>query len=476
MATDKVIMWFRSDLRLTDNPALTAASQRGTVLPVYIHDDESPGRVNIGAASRCWLHHSLLSLDTSLEHCLSLYKEDAIDCILRLIEVHDIQAVYWNRCYEPWRTEQDTELKATLKNRGVEVHSYNASLLWEPWVNLKSDGTPYRVFTPFYRKGCLGSVPPREPIPTPENLHVLKSKDSLSIASLELLPTIPWDRSMTALWKIGEYAANHRLQSFIENSVCDYKTQRDFPAREGISKLSTHLHFGEISPNQVWYAVKQLETNDGTDCFLSELGWREFSYSLLYHNPKLPWQNIQIKFDKFPWRDNPEHLRAWQQGLTGVPIVDAGMRELWSTGFMHNRVRMITASYLVKNLMIDWRLGERWFWDCLIDADLASNSASWQWVAGCGADAAPYFRIFNPVIQGEKFDPQGEYIKRWVPELNRLPVKQLFSPWKANSEVLKKAGITLGIDYPRPLVDLKASREQALEAFQQLKPIDANLR
>lgn len=472
MANKKVIMWFRQDLRLADNPALTAACQHGEVVPIYILDDANAGEHKMGGASRWWLHHSLASLNNSLANHLNLFKGDPKPLLTQLIDAYDIEAVYWNRCYEPWRIQRDTKLKQYLTEMGIEVHSSNGSLLWEPWENLKADGNPYRVFTPFYRRGCLESVPPSDPIPKPVESTFVKHPKSEPLSSLGLLPTIPWDKTMNAFWQIGEEAAHQRLADFLQQRVFDYKSDRDYPAVEGISRLSPHLHFGELSPHQIWSAVKTLKANEGTACFLSELGWREFSYSLLYHNPELSWKNVQPKFDAFPWRESSERLLAWQRGQTGVPIVDAGMRELWATGFMHNRVRMIAASFLVKNLMIDWRLGERWFWDCLVDADMASNSASWQWVAGCGADAAPYFRIFNPVTQAKKFDPDGDYIKQWVPELSNLAAKDLYAPWGAKPEKLHAAGIRLGIDYPRPLVDLKVSRSQALEAFQSLKGSD----
>lgn len=460
----RVIHWFRQDLRLHDNPALHAASS-DTILPIYILDTKNPGSHAMGDASKLWLHHSLDALNKSLKGNLSFYMGDPEEILQDLIKRHGIEGIYWNRCYEPWAIERDTKIKKSL---GVEVHSFNGSLLWEPWDVLKADKTPYKVFTPFYRKGCLNAPAPRPPLDTPE-LALVKDP-SLSLEELNLLPTKPWGKTLTDHWEIGEAGAQKRLDAFLENGIENYKKGRDFPALESVSRLSPHLHFGEISPNHVWHeTLKNREPDRNMDHFLSELGWREFSYNLLYHFPTLPTKNLQVKFDAFPWRKDEGALARWQKGLTGYPIVDAGMRELWETGYMHNRVRMIVGSFLVKNLLLHWHEGERWFWDCLVDADLANNSAGWQWIAGCGADAAPYFRVFNPVTQGQKFDPEGVYIRRFVPELKDLPDEYLFEPWAAPHEVLTTAGVVLGDTYPTPIVDLKPSRERALAAFQSLK-------
>jgi deoxyribodipyrimidine photo-lyase len=357
----------------------------------------------------------------------------------------------------------------------LAVHSHNGALLWEPWQVRKSDGTPYQVFTPYYRRGCLGSTPPRAPLPAPASLtlHWSAAAGQAGIDALALLPQIPWDGTMKATWHIGEAAALQRLQAFMAQGLAGYKEGRNFPQRPNVSRLSPHLHFGEVSPHQVWQAAQRAGLEQGVeedlDCFQSELGWREFSHALLYDHPDLSETPLQRRFAHFPWQDDPALLRAWQRGMTGYPLVDAGMRELWQTGYMHNRVRMVVGSFLVKNLLTHWRHGEDWFWDCLVDADLAANSASWQWIAGCGADAAPYFRVFNPVTQSERFDPQGAYIRRYVPELAALPDKYLHDPASAPSQVLAAAGVTLGLHYPHPVVDLKASRERALAAFKQLQ-------
>ena len=470
MKKGTAIHWFRQDLRLSDNPALDSAAQYETLIPIYILDEVNSGEFKMGAASKWWLHQSLTKLNESLDGKLLVYQGNPHEILNKLIEEQEVSYVTWNRCYEPWRVDRDKEIKRNFEDKNVDVESFSASLLWEPWTISKDDGTPYRVFTPFYKKGCLNSEEPRLPAGKVD-LSNLYSEDlsSGSITDLNLLPTIKWYKSFEEEWNPGEIGAEQNLNSFLDSGLLNYKEGRNFPSQEFVSRLSPHLHFGEISPNEVWYRAKTKEGISGIEKslahFHSELGWREFSYYLLYHFPDLPNKNFQEKFDIFPWQENEEFLALWQKGNTGYPIVDAGMRELWQTGYMHNRLRMIVGSFLVKNLLIDWRFGERWFWDCLVDADLASNSASWQWVAGSGADAAPYFRIFNPITQGLKFDPEGEYTKKYVPELRNLPNKYLFSPWEAPENILADAGIELGKIYPKPMVDLKLSRETALEAF-----------
>jgi len=470
MKKGTAIHWFRQDLRLSDNPALDSAAQYETLIPIYILDEVNSGEFKMGAASKWWLHQSLTKLNESLDGKLLVYQGNPHEILNKLIEEQEVSYVTWNRCYELWRIDRDKEIKRNFEDKNVAVESFSASLLWEPWTISKDDGTPYRVFTPFYKKGCLNSEEPRLPAGKVD-LSNLYSEDlsSGSITDLNLLPTIKWYKSFEEEWNPGEIGAEQNLNSFLDSGLLNYKEGRNFPSQEFVSRLSPHLHFGEISPNEVWYRAKTKEGISGIEKslahFHSELGWREFSYYLLYHFPDLPNKNFQEKFDIFPWQENEEFLALWQKGNTGYPIVDAGMRELWQTGYMHNRLRMIVGSFLVKNLLIDWRFGERWFWDCLVDADLASNSASWQWVAGSGADAAPYFRIFNPITQGLKFDPEGEYTKKYVPELRDLPNKYLFSPWEAPENILADAGIELGKNYPKPMVDLKLSRETALEAF-----------
>lgn len=415
----------------------------------------------------------MASLNIDLDNKLHALKGSAIDTIVSLVQKNNVKNVVWNRCYEPWQIKRDTQIKQVLTDAGVKVQSFNSSLLWEPWEVLKKDETPYKVFTPYYRRGCLSKASPRMPIATPKLELTYISELDQGIDSLNLMPNIKWYSHIENMWPPGETGAAQHLSEFLPKGAKEYKDKRDFPDLGATSKLSPYLHFGEISPNQIWYAgINALNGNTddaGLDCYLSELGWREFSYYLLYHFPHIPQQNFSPKFEQFPWRNDNDSLLAWQQGQTGIPIVDAGMRELWQTGTMHNRVRMVVASFLVKNLLIHWGQGERWFWDCLLDADLAANCASWQWVAGTGADAAPYFRIFNPVTQGQRFDSKGDYVKRYCPELSKMPDKFIHNPWDAPQNILDYAGIKLGVDYPKPIVDLKASRQRALDALAQSK-------
>jgi deoxyribodipyrimidine photo-lyase len=458
------IVWFRQDLRMDDNPALAAACSEGQVIAIYILDDANAGQWKMGGASRTWLHHALSDLNQSLGGMLNIFSGDP-QAIFKQLNPNKI---FWNRCYEPWRIDRDTILKEDF-----QVESYNGSVLWEPWEVLKKDGTPYKVFTPFYQKGCMNSPLPRAPLDRAEG-DFLKI-DSLSIAELKLLDH--WSGSVSSHWDISENGAHVALSDFLENGFSNYKEGRDFPNLEAISKISAYLHFGQLSPQQVWSEVRRYSNVHHMENvalhFLRQIAWREFSYSQLFHNPDLPTQNLRSKFDDFAWQSDEEKLMKWKTGQTGFPLIDAGMRELWQTGFMHNRVRMLTASFLVKNLMIDWRLGAAHFWDCLFDADLANNSASWQWVAGCGTDCAPYFRIFNPVTQGEKFDSKGDYVRKFVPELSNLPHKYIHSPWLAPQDILNHSGVILGQTYPRAMVDLKVSREAALSAFRSINsPID----
>lgn len=471
MAAELNIFWFRQDLRLADNPALTAAVGAGAVLPVYILDDESAGQWALGGASRWWLHESLTALDRSLDGRLVVLRGPAAQSIKALVRETGARGVYWNRCYEPWRLRRDQNLERDLTAAGCRAASSNGSLLWEPWQVLKADGRPYKVFTPYYRNGCLKEPEPRKPLPVPDlELAPRPAAPTLTISDLDLVSPLDWPEKLAPHWRIGEQGAQEQLARFMATGLTGYRQHRDFPARPHVSRLSPRLHFGEISPHQIWHAAGGgAAPDEDRTHFCTELGWREFSYYLLYHFPTMPSENLQARFDRFPWQWESPALAAWQRGQTGIPMVDAGLRELWQTGFMHNRVRMLTASFLVKNLLLDWRLGAQWFWDCLVDADLASNSAGWQWVAGSGADAAPYFRIFNPVTQGRKFDAAGEYVRRYVPELADLPDKYVHCPWEAPAEILAEAGVKLGRDYPTPIVSLKTSRERALEALATLK-------
>lgn len=468
------IVWFRRDLRIKDNPALVAACKTGAVVPVYIYQENAFGDERVlGSASKWWLHQSLHSLKRALGSHLQIFEGDPKTIIPQLMATFKAKAIYWNRCYEPNQIECDQTIKNSLKENGLMAYSMNGSLLWEPMKIAKKDGTPYRVFTPYYKNGCLLSAnSPRFPLPSPDIQYANVVNNGCKLADLNLLDKHQWVTKLHEQWQPGEEGAAAHLNHFIEQCARTYCSLRDIPSVSGTSRLSPHLHFGELSPNQVWYAIKSKfgDTEDKSIAtFLSELGWREFSYYLLYHFPTLPKHNFNSTFDKFPWRNDIDAFNAWKTGQTGIPIVDAGMRELWQTGYMHNRVRMVVASFLVKNLLIDWRYGEQWFWDCLVDADLASNSASWQWVAGSGADAAPYFRIFNPLLQGEKFDKNGIYVRKYCPELANLPDKYIHKPWDAPKLITDQAGVYLDDNYPKPIVDLKASRLRALDAYKLLK-------
>lgn len=462
------ILWFRQDLRLSDNPALFAAIKRGPVLPVYILDDEAPGHWKSGGASRWWLHHSLAALDADLRKHgsrLILRRGPAQKVLKTLVADSGAGAVFWNRLYEPWAIARDTHIKDHLKAAGTQIESFNASLLNEPWELKTGTGGPYRVFTPFWRaaRGNLSTLdlsPAPRQVPAPAEWPA-----SDSLASWKLLPVKPdWATGFGPLWTPGERGARKRLDSFLSGALDGYASNRDRPDIEATSRLSPHLHFGEISPRQVCKAAlahAQSQGQEGSaDKFMSEIGWREFSHHLLYHFPHLPERNYRETFDAFPWQDSDVAFRKWTRGQTGYPVVDAGMRELWATGYMHNRVRMVAASFLIKHLLIPWQRGAHWFWDTLLDADLANNSASWQWVAGSGADAAPYFRIFNPVIQGEKFDPAGTYVKRWIPELRACPDRFIHSPWDAPDFT--------SLRYPAPIIEHAVARDRALKAFQSL--------
>jgi len=451
-----VLVWFRQDLRLGDNPALAFAAQTGQpIICLFVLDDDTPGKRKWGGASRWWLHHSLAALNKSLDGTLVLRRGYAAGIVKTLVRETGANTVVWNRCYEPFAVARDTELKSDLSGDGVTVQSFHAALLHEPWELKTGSGTPFRVFTPFWKAMRAMNVAAPHPAPRKLNLHKAESE---ALKDWKLLPVKPnWAKSFD--WIPGEKAAHAALYGFLDE-VKDYGRARDLPDRDGTSRLSPHLHWGEISPRQIWQAVRTHDHSDGSETFLKELGWREFCAQLLFHNPDLPEQPLDKRFEKFKWRKSAKDFEAWTKGETGIPIVDAGMRQLWQTGWMHNRVRMIVASLLIKHLGIDWREGQAWFWDTLVDADLASNSANWQWVAGCGADAAPFFRIFNPVLQGEKFDPDGAYVRKFVPELKNLPQKFLHKPWEAPQPPS---------NYPRPIVDLARARDRALEAFRALK-------
>lgn len=466
------LIWFRRDLRLADNPALMAALEaHQRVVPVYVHapDEEAPWAP--GAASRWWLHHSLSALDAELRErgsSLHVARGPTLATLRALLRIHDASAIYWNRLYEPAIRARDTRIKQALIDDGIDACSFKAGVLFEPWEIRTGQDQPYRVFTPFWRK-ARSQLQVRPPLPKPESLVPSAGKAGLRLAELELLPRIRWDRGFHEEWTPGEMGGHAAFDRFLGSGLRDYADARDRPDRQGTSRLSAHLHFGEISPMQIAWTLEERvhQAGDsarsaGAESFLREIGWREFSQHLLFNFPHMPEQNLNPRFDDFRWGDEDAvAIRRWQQGRTGIPIIDAGMRELWATGIMHNRVRMLVASFLTKNLRQHWLHGARWFWETLVDADLANNSQGWQWTAGCGVDASPYFRIFNPVSQSGKFDPRGDYVRRWVPELAGVAAALIHQPWN-DPAVLEATG------YPAPMVDLGASRAAALAAYQQM--------
>lgn len=470
------IVWFRRDLRVDDNPALISALETfDRVIPVFIQSQLLDDPWAEGSATRWWLHHSLEALDRSLRLLgsgLIIRTGDPLEQLAEMCESSKAEAIFWNRLYTPSAIHRDTVIKAQLKAEGLRVKTFNSALLKEPWENLKPNGEPYRVFTPFW-KAYLASgfsvapeAPPQHMPPLPEGLL------SESLRDLKLLPRIPWDQGLREAWEPGESSAQRQLRQFLDGPATDYADSRDQPGISGTSRLSPHLHFGEISPRRIASEISRTcaPGDRGVAVFMKEVGWREFGYHLLFHFPHTDQKPLDERFNAFPWPTyDSAAFERWTRGLTGYPIVDAGMRELWHTGWMHNRVRMIVASFLTKNLMIHWSRGAEWFWDTLVDADLASNTLGWQWTAGCGADASPYFRIFNPILQGEKFDGAGDYIRRWIPELIQVPDRWIHHPFDLSAQELKAFGVVLGQDYPKPMVDLKATRERALAAFAAIK-------
>jgi len=478
MSDTPIIVWLRQDLRLGDHRALSAAAECGApVLPIYVHDEVSPGRWVPGAASRWWLHESLEALARSIKKiggALVLRRGDACQVISQLATELGASAVYCSRCYEPWASGVERTLDQLLRKNGIALKCFSGALVHEPAQVRTRAGDPYKVYTPFWR-ALSQSYEPTSPLPAPKRLKLpanLPVSDELK--DWELLPTQPdWADGLRRAWQPGEAGAMKQLARFLDDGLERYAELRNRPDLEGTSRLSPHLHFGEVSANACWYAASlrsaaRTATEAGAATFLKELAWREFSNHLLVHWPALPDVPFRKEYSEFPWEENEEHLEAWQRGRTGFPIVDAGMRELWSTGWMHNRVRMIAASFLVKDLLIRWQEGEAWFWDTLVDADLANNAASWQWVAGSGADAAPYFRIFNPQLQGERFDPHGNYVRRWVPELAGISAPDIHKPGTLCADELDAASHKLRKRYCNPIVNHEQARKRALDAYNSL--------
>ncbi|WP_114946798.1 cryptochrome/photolyase family protein [Microvirga calopogonii] len=476
-----VLVWFRDDHRLGDNPALAAAAATGSQVLCFAVCDDSEDVRPLGGAARWWLHGSLKALGETLERAgsrLALFKGPTLSVVERIAQETGASAIYWNRRYGAAEIALDSTVKKRLTEGGLKAHSFNGRLLHEPWDIVNQAGKPFQVFTPYLKavrtRGMTAPRPAPKPLlggAWPSTLRDIM----VPLEGLGLEPSSPdWAGGLRSAWQLGEQAARASLRDFLNAGLEGYAENRDRPALSGTSRLSPHLRFGEISPRQIWLAVtSRVAEHPGSahdaEKYLNEIVWRDFSYQLLHFHPHLPVRSHSSRFDGFPWIDAPGTLQAWQRGRTGYPIVDAGMRQLWQTGWMHNRVRMITASFLVKHLLTDWREGEAWFWDTLVDADPANNAFSWQWVAGSGPDSAPFHRIFNPVTQGEKFDPEGDYVRAFVPELADLPHAFIHKPWEAPPGVLGAAGITLGETYPAPIVPHGPARERALQAFRSLR-------
>jgi deoxyribodipyrimidine photo-lyase len=473
------LVWFRRDLRLADNPALyLAAEEHDAVIPVFIWAPEEEGDWPPGGAHRWWLHHALEQLDADLRgrgSRLVLRRGKSLQVLRDLIEETGAATVYWNKRYEPALRARDLAVAEALREDFCAFASLEGYLLHDPERIETSTGGPYRVFTPFWKR-LKGELDVPDPISKPR-IGATKAPGawptSLQLDALELLPKVGWAGGLRDTWQPGEAAAQQRLQHFLDDLLIDYEAHRNRPGLDGTSMLSPYLHHGHLSPRQVWTAVEDWVQNkpmrEAADAYLREIAWREFSYHMLYHFPHTPGAPLKDKFAGFAWKEDDALLECWQQGRTGYPIVDAGMRQLWQIGWMHNRVRMIVASFLTKDLLQPWQRGAAWFWDTLVDGDLANNTMGWQWSAGSGADAQPFFRIFNPVSQGQRYDPDGAYVRRWVPELAKLPDRYLHAPWTAPPDARETAGIRLGEDYPAPLVDHSNARERALEAYQRIK-------
>ncbi len=485
-----VLLWVRRDLRLADNAALTAAIETGKkviVLFIWSPSEEAPWQP--GAASNVYLHYSLMAFEDALRQkgaTLLIRQGDRREVLLKLARDLGINEIFANKIYEPSWIESDKRITEALGESGIELDLYPGSLLYDPFVIKTGQGNPFQVFTPFWKACLLRDSSPASPLAEPEQIPSFQTLKGSSVSDLKLLPSIHWDNGIKDSWTPGPEGARQALEDFVMDALSDYSIGRDVPSTLGTSRLSPFLHFGEISPRMIWHAVRRHsaasksakksaagpnanKTLSSEDIYLKELGWREFAHHILCNFPQSADQALGPDYNNFPWSINDAHLSAWKKGLTGYPLVDAGMRELWQTGWMHNRVRMVVASFLVKHLLQPWQDGARWFWETLVDADLPNNSMGWQWSAGSGADAAPYFRIFNPVLQGEKFDPHGEYVRKWVPEIATLPDAYIHKPWMTPSIILQSSKIEIGKTYPAPIVDHSFARQRALEALSQLK-------
>ena len=476
--TGRTVVWFQRDLRLRDHAPLVRAAQRGQVIPLYILPSETD-EPRLGAASKWWLHHSLKRLERSLEEkgLRLIYRSGPVlEALVKVCSEVDADGLVWHRQYARQSVDLEEKVLLQFKERLNLVESFPGTLLLEPWSLMNQSGSPFKVFTPFWKR-CVQGLAPSRPLLAPDSMNRPKQwPSSENLDEWQLLPTVPWDTGLASRWQPGEQGALSQLDALLGDRLLAYYDERNRPDHEGTSRLSPYLHFGELSPRQIWAALDSFSNRNGIAeptwkgwQFVSELGWREFAAYLLYHFPHTENEPLRAEFDRYPWDSDKTHLKAWQKGQTGYPMVDAGMRELWYTGWMHNRVRMIVASFLIKHLLVPWQDGAAWFWDTLVDADLASNTLGWQWTAGCGADAAPYFRIFNPITQGEKFDPEGDYVRQWVPELALLPNKYLNRPWEAPDEVLRAGKVTLGLDYPHPVVDHPFARQRALDGYAKMR-------
>lgn len=464
------IVWFRQDLRLEDNPALQAALKQSFdhVIPLYVYDEK--GTLSIGEASKWWLHHSLKALEHSLKEYNTrlIVQKGPLERVLKhLSEQHPVQAVYFNHRYEPAAVKQESLLLKLAKNLGWACEGFHGNLLFPPETIMNAQGKPFQIYSAFLKQTF--KIPPKIELSYPRKIPSLPSKVlSLTIEQLHLLPKIHWTQEIEAHWIPGEDNAKKRLRDFMKRELKSYAKRRNYPTEEATSRLSPYLHFGEIAVGRVFHEIKK-KTKTAHHPFINELIWREFASHLLYFFPQTSFKSFKTSFSSFPWKKKPAFMKRWQRGLTGYPIVDAGMRQLWRMGWMHNRVRMVVASFLIKDLLIPWQKGAKWFWDTLLDADLANNTLNWQWCAGCGADAMPFFRVFNPVLQGKKFDSKGEYIKKYLPELKDLPSRWIHEPWNAPKEILKQANVILGKTYPKPIIEHEEAKKQAVAYYKKLK-------